>query len=89
MSKAVIVTDTAAKSDNRSDGDVAFLVPPAENAALRDQITAVLGEEELRCRLGDVALVETRERFTSKHMWEAVAVVRHDEIEAHHQAGSR
>jgi glycosyltransferase involved in cell wall biosynthesis len=50
------------------DGETGLLVPPRDPRALRRALERLLGDEELRRRLGDAA----RERIRQQFAWEVV-----------------
>jgi glycosyltransferase involved in cell wall biosynthesis len=51
-----------------SEGETGLLVPPRDAAALRNAVEQLLGDRELRERLGRSARARARERFS----WDAV-----------------
>jgi glycosyltransferase involved in cell wall biosynthesis len=51
-----------------SDGETGLLVPPRDAPALREAVKRLLGDPELRKRLGRAAHARARERFS----WDAV-----------------
>ena len=46
-----------------ADGETGLLVPPRDAAALREAVERLLGDRELRERLGRAARERARERF--------------------------
>ena len=48
------------------DGETGLLVPPGDEAGIAAAITKLLGDDELRKRLGDAARVRAHERFDAR-----------------------
>jgi glycosyltransferase involved in cell wall biosynthesis len=69
----VVMTDTMAIREYFVDGESAFLVPPAEPAALRVAIQAVLNSPEARARVAETGGRLVRNRFTLDRMWAEIA----------------
>ena len=66
--KPVVAGDTGGLRDVVSDGETGVLVPPGDAGALRAALERLLGDRELRRRLGAAARERVRERFA----WDAV-----------------
>jgi glycosyltransferase involved in cell wall biosynthesis len=62
--RAVVVTDVGGLVDAVEDGVTGLRVPPRDPAALRAAIERLLGDAELRARLGVAARAAARERFS-------------------------
>jgi glycosyltransferase involved in cell wall biosynthesis len=45
------------------DGGTGLLVPPGDDVAIADAIERILGDDELRVRMGRAARVRAHERF--------------------------
>lgn len=71
-----------------ADGETTLAVPPGDSAALAAALTRLLGDQELRAKLGAAA----RERATSRFTWRAAAAATADRyrarIEAEHDGSS-
>lgn len=65
--RAVVATDVGGLPDAIEDGVTGVLVPPNDPAALRAALERLLGDAELRVRLGAAA----RERARAAFSWEA------------------
>lgn len=74
MGKCVIATATPALADYLDDAS-AVLTTVANPTALRSAIQHTLDNGEMRRRLGRSGQSVVKSRFTSKHMWSAVASV--------------
>lgn len=72
LGKPVVVTRTAAMSDYLPDG-VARAVPVGDAPAVREAIRGLLADADQRATLGARARATVKSRFTSTHMWDAVA----------------
>jgi glycosyltransferase involved in cell wall biosynthesis len=57
------------------DGLTALVVPPADPAAVRTALERLLGDGELRARLGRAARARVEREFTTAHMAERFAPV--------------
>jgi len=66
--RPVVATDVGGLRDLVVDGETGLVVPPRDPAALRAALERLLGDEELRRRLGKAGRERARERFS----WEAV-----------------
>ncbi|HEY0421528.1 MAG TPA: glycosyltransferase family 4 protein [Acetobacteraceae bacterium] len=66
LGRAVVVTDTPTVRDYATDGHDALLVPRGDPLAMREAIAALLGDPELRARLGRNA-IETFDRNNGIH----------------------
>jgi glycosyltransferase involved in cell wall biosynthesis len=66
--RPVIATDVGGLRDLVVDGETGLVVPPQDPDALRVALQRLLGDEELRRRLGMAARERARERFS----WDAV-----------------
>lgn len=72
LGKPVVVTSTPAMHDYLPDG-AARPVPVGDVTAVRDAIRALLADPDQRVALGTTARATVQARFTSMHMWDAVA----------------
>ncbi len=73
MGRAALTTDSPAMRDYVRDGEDGALVPPRDARALADAIVGLVQDSRTRQRLGTSAQQAVRARFTSDHMWDAVA----------------
>jgi glycosyltransferase involved in cell wall biosynthesis len=64
-------------------GDAGILVPPADSAALREAITALLKDPERRRRLGEAGLVRVRNSLTWRHAAQKTVEVYLEAIDAY------
>ena len=62
--RPVVASDVGGLRDLVVDGETGFLVPPGDVAALRNAIQRLLGDAQLRRRLGDAGRARIAERFT-------------------------
>lgn len=62
--RPVVASDVGGLRDLVVDGETGFLVPPGDVAALRSAIQRLLGDAQLRRRLGDAGRARIAERFT-------------------------
>jgi glycosyltransferase involved in cell wall biosynthesis len=61
--RAVVASDTGGLRDAITDGETGLLVPPRDPDALRAAVQRLLGDAELRARLGTAARTAAREEF--------------------------
>jgi glycosyltransferase involved in cell wall biosynthesis len=66
--RPVVATDVGGLRDLVVDGETGIVVPPRDSAALRAALERLLGDAELRRRLGAAGRERARERFS----WDAV-----------------
>ena len=66
--RAVVASDVGGLRDLVVDGETGLLVPPGDVAALREALERLLGDADLRRRLGAAA----RERIRELASWERV-----------------
>lgn len=64
-------------------GDAGILVPPGDAAALRDAITALLGDPERRRSLGAAGLARVSQSLTWRHAAQKTVEVYREAIDAH------
>jgi glycosyltransferase involved in cell wall biosynthesis len=64
LGKPVVTTATGGNTDLCTDDEDGLLVPARDNAALGVALARLLGDAELRMRLGAAARVRVRDRFT-------------------------
>jgi glycosyltransferase involved in cell wall biosynthesis len=65
---AVVATDVGSVAEAVRDGETGLLVPPEDPAALTTAISRLLGDLELRQRLGEQGRRLVLEQFTADHM---------------------
>jgi glycosyltransferase involved in cell wall biosynthesis len=70
MGKAVIATDRAALREYIRDGEDALIVPAEDAQAMRSAVERVLGDPELRRRLGAAGRARVEDDLTTRHMAE-------------------
>jgi glycosyltransferase involved in cell wall biosynthesis len=68
---AVVASDVGSVAEVIRDGETGLLVPPDDPAALAGGIRSLLGDEELRRRLGEEGRRVVLARFTDVHMTRA------------------
>jgi glycosyltransferase involved in cell wall biosynthesis len=66
--RPVVASDTGGLRDLVVDGETGLLVPPGDVSALRAALERLLGDAELRARLGAAARTRAAERFA----WDAI-----------------
>jgi glycosyltransferase involved in cell wall biosynthesis len=66
--RPVVATAVGGLRDLVVDGETGLVVPPRDPAALRSALERLLGDPELRLRLGSAGRDRARERFS----WDAV-----------------
>jgi glycosyltransferase involved in cell wall biosynthesis len=66
-------------------GDAGILVPPADAAALRDAILALLNDPERRRRLGEAGLARVKNSLTWRHAAQKTVEVYLEAMDAHHR----
>jgi glycosyltransferase involved in cell wall biosynthesis len=59
----VVATAVGGIPEQIDDGRTGFLVPPGDAAALAERIALLLGDNDLRARLGQQAAADARDRF--------------------------
>jgi glycosyltransferase involved in cell wall biosynthesis len=64
--RPVVAGDVGGLRDLVVDGETGILVPPRDVAALREALTRLLGDRDLRRRLGDAGRKRIAEHFTWK-----------------------
>lgn len=62
--KAIVASDIGGLRDIVVDGETGLLVPPGETAPLREALERLLGDEDLRARLGQAASRRAEEVFS-------------------------
>jgi glycosyltransferase involved in cell wall biosynthesis len=62
--RPVVATDVGGLRDLVVNGETGIVVPPRDPAALREAIERLLGDRELRLRLGAAGRARARERFS-------------------------
>ena len=77
--RAVVASDTGGLRDAIRNGETGILVPPRDPDALRAAVVSVLGDDDLRARLGAAAREAAREQFSQDaeadaliELWERV-----------------
>jgi len=78
----VVATGVGGLLDLVTDGETGLVVPPGDVAALRTALERLLGDPELRRRLGGAARQRARERFSWQTATDAL-------LEAYEEAASR
>jgi glycosyltransferase involved in cell wall biosynthesis len=73
--KPVVVTERSVLDAYAVDRETCLRVPPERPAALREALEHVLGDGELRRRLGTAARTAVDVRFTTRHLAGRLAVV--------------
>jgi glycosyltransferase involved in cell wall biosynthesis len=68
MGKPVIATDRATLREYIRDGDDGLFVPPENPQAMRAAIERLLGDADLRARLGAAGRARVECEFTTRHM---------------------
>ncbi|HVU79682.1 MAG TPA: glycosyltransferase family 4 protein [Gaiellaceae bacterium] len=66
MARATVITQRATLAEYVDDGETALFVPPEDAPALAGRIEAVLGDEQLRDRLGQAARAAVERSFTTR-----------------------
>ena len=66
--RPVVATAVGGHLDLVEDGETGLLVPPGDIIALREALERLLGDPELRRRLGAAARERARERFSWEHV---------------------
>lgn len=79
--RPVVASAVGGLLDAVEDGVTGLLVPPGDTAALRAALERLLGDGELRARLGEAARARARERFS----WEAAT---HETLMAYQAAAT-
>ncbi len=64
--RPVVATDVGGIPEMVVDGETGLLVPPGDEAGIAAAITKLLGDDELRTRLGDAARVRAHDRFDAR-----------------------
>ena len=64
-------------------GDAGILVPPADAAALREAIDALLNDPERRRRIGEAGLARVRNSLTWRHAAQKTIEVYREAIDAY------
>jgi glycosyltransferase involved in cell wall biosynthesis len=59
----VVATAVGGIPEQIDDGRTGLLVPPGDAAALAERIARLLGDNDLRARLGEQAAADARDRF--------------------------
>ena len=77
----VVASAVGGLLDLVADGETGVLVPPGDVPALRTALERLLGDPELRRRMGDAARTRARERFSWEHFGQLT-------LEAYEQARS-
>ena len=70
--RPVVATAVGGLTDAIDDAVTGILVPPGDPAALREALVRLLGDPELRARLGAKAARRARERFSSEGAAQAI-----------------
>jgi L-malate glycosyltransferase len=73
--KAAVATRTGGIPEVMADGETGFLVEPRDVEALADRIVTLLGDDDLRRRMGIAAQQRARAKFTVEKMVAAIAAV--------------
>jgi glycosyltransferase involved in cell wall biosynthesis len=66
--RAIVATRTGGIPEVVEDGATGLLVPPRDHVALAQAIVRMLGDAEMRTRMGDAGRVRVVERFTVERM---------------------
>jgi glycosyltransferase involved in cell wall biosynthesis len=64
----VIASDTGGIREVIVDGETGFLFPPGDSSALEERIVRLLGDEELREKMGRVARKRFEDNFSMRQM---------------------
>jgi len=64
----VVASDVGSVSEAVLDGETGYVVAPGDEAALRERLARLLGDAELRARLGERGRAIAGERFTDAAM---------------------
>jgi glycosyltransferase involved in cell wall biosynthesis len=75
MAKCVVISESPAIRDYVSNGVDGFMVPPADVAALRDQVVELFSDARRREAVGGNALRAAQERFNSRAMMRSIDAV--------------
>jgi len=76
--RPVVASDVGGLKDLVVHGETGLLVPPGDPVALRAAIVQLLGDRDLRGRLGTAARERVRERFSWKTVTDATVAAYHD-----------
>ncbi len=63
---AVVATPVGGIPEMVLDGETGILVPPGDNGAIADAIERILGDDELRMRMGQAARARAHDRFDAR-----------------------
>ena len=63
---AVVSTPVGGIPEMVLDGETGILVPPGDDVAIADAIERILGDDELRMRMGQAARTRAHERFDAR-----------------------
>ena len=74
----VVATAVGGTPEAVIDGETGYLVPPADQAALADRLSAVLADEPTRRRMGEAAREFVRERFSFAAQADAYLALAHE-----------
>src|SRR5262249_2794426 len=66
--RAALVTEVGGNPDVVRHGETGFVVPPEDPAALGQGLERLLGDADLRARMGEASLRRWRECFTAPRM---------------------
>ena len=71
LGKPVVVTNVGGLPEVVEDGVTGLVVPPRDPEALADAVVVLLGDPELRARMGAAGRERFLERFTVERMTDA------------------
>lgn len=77
----IVSTNVGGIPDEVKDGDSGFVVEPKDTNALADAICKLIGDAQLRRKMGDKAYALFREYFTQEHFEESFVDALKDELE--------
>ncbi|MBI4514425.1 MAG: glycosyltransferase [Deltaproteobacteria bacterium] len=83
LRKPVVAAAAGGVPELIADGDTGFLVPPGDAAALAERLITLLGDPELRQRIGSRAQAWARERFSLAHHVASMTGIYHEVTRTH------